>query len=82
MMKIAKIEEIVKLMENKGPEVMKSIESEGICVAVQRLVSESDANEQKEKIAIFEMPKLEGLKDDIKRLIDKMEPYIPQIAVQ
>lgn len=73
-MKVAKIEEIVKLMENKGPEIMKSIEAEGICIAIQRLVNESDVNEQKETIAIFEMPKLEGLKDDIHRLIDRLEP--------
>lgn len=40
MVKIDKIEEIVKEMEIKGPEVMKSIEAEGINKAVQRLVSE------------------------------------------
>ncbi len=42
MVKIQKIEEIVKEMEIKGAEVMKSIEAEGINKAIQRLVSETN----------------------------------------
>lgn len=53
MHKIVKVEDVIKQMGCKGPEVMKSIEAEDIQNAVSKLISESMTKCNMDSITTF-----------------------------
>ena len=64
-MKVVKIEEVIRQIGQKGPEVMRSLEVEEIQRAVSKAIAEYNVKNRQESVSKFQIPKLDGLKDKI-----------------